>query len=233
MRKAILALLLVSSVLLTACGGGPIVDGEALPAGEVETIFVAPELKECEGVGPMQCMQIATSPEGPWELLYQEIEGFSFEPGSSYELRVRKEQVANPPADGSSLRYILEEVVSTTPATDGAGADAELAGSNWKLSDLNGAAPVAGTKVTLGFGADGRASGSAGCNNYGGSYTGGEGTLAVGPLMSTKMACVGEGVMEQESSFLGLLQRAASYTLDGDTLTVTTAEGERLAFARA
>jgi heat shock protein HslJ len=51
--------------------------------------------------------------------------------------------------------------------------------------------------------------------------------------MSTKMACVGEGVMEQESSFLGLLQRAASYTLDGDTLTVTTADGERLAFARA
>jgi hypothetical protein len=43
---------------------------------------------------------------------YSGIEGFTFQWGHPVTLRVQVEQVANPPADGSSLRYTLVEVVS-------------------------------------------------------------------------------------------------------------------------
>ena len=52
----------------------------------------------------------------PWQYFYSEIEGFTHEPGFDYELRVREEKVANPPADGSSLRRTLVRVVSKRAA---------------------------------------------------------------------------------------------------------------------
>ncbi|WP_299682135.1 DUF4377 domain-containing protein [uncultured Dokdonia sp.] len=42
------------------------------------------------------------------------IEGFDYELGFNYELLVRKSDVANPPADGSSIRYELINIVNKT-----------------------------------------------------------------------------------------------------------------------
>ena len=47
-----------------------------------------------------------------WSYFYNEIEGFQYEEGYVYELKVRVEEIENPPTDGSSLRYILVEVIS-------------------------------------------------------------------------------------------------------------------------
>lgn len=47
-----------------------------------------------------------------WTYFYDEIEGFQYEEGYVYELKVRVEDVEDPPADGSSLRYILVEILS-------------------------------------------------------------------------------------------------------------------------
>lgn len=44
--------------------------------------------------------------------MYQSVEGFTYEHRYEYVLKVKKEKVANPPADASSIRYILEKVVS-------------------------------------------------------------------------------------------------------------------------
>lgn len=45
------------------------------------------------------------------------IEGFTHELGFDYELLVRRSEVENPPADGSSIRYELIDVVSQTPGS--------------------------------------------------------------------------------------------------------------------
>lgn len=50
--------------------------------------------------------------EEDWEYFYDEIEGFNYESGYVYDLKVRKELIENPPEDASSIRYILEKVVS-------------------------------------------------------------------------------------------------------------------------
>lgn len=47
-----------------------------------------------------------------WSKFYTNIEGFNFVPGKIHNISVRVEQIANPPADGSSLKYTLLEIKS-------------------------------------------------------------------------------------------------------------------------
>lgn len=49
---------------------------------------------------------------GQWTRWYGEISGFDYEPGYIYHLKVEKETIANPPADGSSIQYSLDKIVS-------------------------------------------------------------------------------------------------------------------------
>ena len=48
-----------------------------------------------------------------WTKFYNSIEGFNYQPGFIYNIKVIVEQVDNPPADGSSLKYTLQEIKST------------------------------------------------------------------------------------------------------------------------
>lgn len=45
-----------------------------------------------------------------WNYFYEEIEGFEYEPGFIYDLKVRKITIENPPADASAIKYILVNV---------------------------------------------------------------------------------------------------------------------------
>jgi len=103
-RVAVIATLVVAAA---ACS--------VLTGPDIVTLFVAPHEVECIGVGPRTCLQTRESPTDEWTLFYDAIEGFEFEPGFFYELRVAVYTVDPVPADGSSLRYVLREVVSKTP----------------------------------------------------------------------------------------------------------------------
>ena len=70
----------------------------------------------CIGIGPQECLQVREQSDAPWQLFYGHIEGFAYEPGFRYVLRVAVSPVPDPPADGSSLAYRLLRVVSRTPA---------------------------------------------------------------------------------------------------------------------
>ncbi|MEP0264366.1 DUF4377 domain-containing protein [Dokdonia sp.] len=52
-----------------------------------------------------------------FRIFYSGIEGFNYELGFDYELIVRKSEIDNPPADGSSIRYELINEVSKTPGS--------------------------------------------------------------------------------------------------------------------
>ena len=82
---------------------------------EIITFYIHPNLVDCVGVGPQKCMQVKQNPDSSWEWLYQGIEGFNFQEGIEYKIRVIVEEVKNPPADGSSLRYILHEILEPVP----------------------------------------------------------------------------------------------------------------------
>ncbi|NLT06911.1 MAG: META domain-containing protein [Solirubrobacterales bacterium] len=113
-------------------------------------------------------------------------------------------------------------------ATDGgAAADRDaLVGTAWRLVP-GGDEWQAAELPTIEFGADGRATGSAGCNRFGGDYTVDGDTLELGELASTLIGCE-PAVMEAERGYLDTLARVARWEIDGERLTLADADGEPL-----
>jgi heat shock protein HslJ len=176
----------------------------------IRTLQVAASRIECTGVAQQLCLQVRESSDQPWTLLYDAIEGFDYEPGFLYELRVKVEAVANAPADASSLRRTLVAILSKTRASSA------LLGSTWRLSSINGREALAGVRVTAVFAAE-RVAGSAGCNRYFGGATVDGAQLNVGLLASTMMHC-GDVVMPQEHEYLSTLEKAKAYRILGSEL---------------
>ncbi|KGB93449.1 DUF4377 domain-containing protein [Burkholderia cepacia] len=110
------AAVLAGSTLLAGCqtDAAATASNVARPAdGEpvAKTVYVAPQSARCTGVAPMECLQVRSSPSEPWSLWYAGIEGFAYQPGYLYTLEVDEYRVARPPADGSSIRWVLKRVV--------------------------------------------------------------------------------------------------------------------------
>jgi hypothetical protein len=78
-----------------------------------KTIFIASETITCQGVAPMECMQVKYNKNDKnFTSFYDQIEGFTFEKGYEYELLISEQIVENPPADASSMKYKLIKQVS-------------------------------------------------------------------------------------------------------------------------
>jgi heat shock protein HslJ len=91
---------------------------------------------------------------------------------------------------------------------------------------------IAGTSVTATFDA-GALSGSAGCNNFNGSYKTDGTSLTIGPLASTSMFCADPtGTMDQETAYLALLTEAQSFSVSGDDLEIGAGDGRRVTLTR-
>jgi heat shock protein HslJ len=106
----------------------------------------------------------------------------------------------------------------------------ELAGTSWKATGINngkgGVVSVAtGSTVSLAFGTDGRASGTAGCNNFTAGYTADGSSLRFGPAAVTRKMCAETGVMEQEAAFLTALETVTTARVEADRLELRTADG--------
>lgn len=112
-----------------------------------------------------------------------------------------------------------------------AAAPAGLAGTAWDIISINNGNEavvtlIPGTSATLNFGTDNQITGTGGCNSFGGPYESSDGTLKIGPLVSTMMFCdEPKGTSEQEQQYLAALQKAATYEISGNTLTIRDVEG--------
>lgn len=107
----------------------------------------------------------------------------------------------------------------------------ELVGTEWVLVELNGAAPVPGSHLTLAFEAD-QLGGYAGCNWYGSTYQdAAPGTpLPEMGFSLTKRACLEPaGVMEQEQAFLTALQSAVGRRVVNNRLEYHDTSGATVA----
>lgn len=107
-------------------------------------------------------------------------------------------------------------------------------GIEWRLVELDG------TPAGLGAGAraatlqltadDTRATGFAGCNQFGGGYTSAVGDLRFTPLVATRMAC--DAGMELEQRYTAALETVRAYRLDSDTLSLLAGERVVARFVR-
>jgi len=107
----------------------------------------------------------------------------------------------------------------------------ELAGTTWQVTAYNMAtgavgSVVAGTSISIAFSADGRISGSAGCNEYDGKYSSSGQKLTIDVKSVTKKTCAQPaGVMKQEALFLKALATVTAARLDGDLLDLHSRNG--------
>jgi heat shock protein HslJ len=110
------------------------------------------------------------------------------------------------------------------PSTGTPGPENPLAATRWALVSVGepGAeTPVLqGTEITLEFEEAGQAGGSGGCNSYGAEYEIQDGKLSFDQIVTTEMACLDEGVMEQEQRYYQALQAAGEFELAGDQLKI-------------
>ncbi len=131
----------------------------------------------------------------------------------------------NPPAPTDAPSQPTEPPAPTpSPAT---GKDT-LAGTGWTLTTLNGQPALKDATVTLNF-ADGKVTGSDGCNTYSTSYTADGANIKIAePIATTMMACP-DPIMNQASAYLKALGQAATYKTDGKQLSLADASGKELA----
>ena len=80
--------------------------------GPTKLVYVNSERVPCTaGAGHAMCYQVRDSASQPWQFWYGEITGFNFQPGIRYRLRVVEVKDPNPPADASSVRWVLDAVI--------------------------------------------------------------------------------------------------------------------------
>ncbi|MDH5833369.1 META and DUF4377 domain-containing protein [Luteimonas kalidii] len=93
-------------------------------AGERVFLEVAPQRVPCPHamIADYRCLHVREldfdaaglrQDEGEWRFLYQEIEGYTHTPGVRSVLRLDRFEVPDPPADGSSVAYVLDMVVES------------------------------------------------------------------------------------------------------------------------
>jgi heat shock protein HslJ len=123
------------------------------------------------------------------------------------------------------LMFILSACVQT---------QSELANTRWLLTSYGPASTrkevLPNAPVTLSVDKTGnQASGSSGCNSYGGELTVRSNTLTMKNVVSTLIACTEPGIAEQERDYFDLLQRVTTFEKTATTLTLSVGE-ERLEF---
>lgn len=90
-----------------------------------------------------------------------------------------------------------------------------LEGAEWRVSELAGVALSGEGGPTLAFLGGGRVAGHAGCNRFVGTWSQDGTALAIGPLVTTRMACEATR-MDLERRFLAALTAVRTLAVSSD-----------------
>lgn len=114
MNKLLFPILLTACLFMTACGDDEPKDHVKEIAMSVSSeTGIMYDLFDTDRTYPIECMLVMTEDApGKWvQLAFGAIEGFTYERGHEYELRVKRTVLANPPQDGSDRTYALVRVL--------------------------------------------------------------------------------------------------------------------------
>lgn len=197
------------------------------------TLFVGPEREPCPGLTAQPCLVVATNPGDPYAPWFGTIEGFDFESGFTYELRVRRTIPAG--STGGDAVWRLAEVVHKDPVP-GSENVVRFENVRWRLVVVRDASgdrqrPPEDAEVTL-EAADGRVSGSSGCNTYFGTYDRDDTYVSVNVEAVTQAMCQ-DDTMVLEGAFLRALASVDSYLIVGAQLQLSNAAGVPVLTLRA
>lgn len=130
---------------------------------------------------------------------------------------------------GLGRRAFLAMALAGLGATAARAAEAPTPVGRWLAEDIGGNGVLDRLQTTLELTAEGRVSGSSGCNRYTGEAKVEGKAIHFGPLASTRMSC-SPGAMDQETKFLAALEATRGWQADvaRRTLTLTDGTGKAL-----
>jgi heat shock protein HslJ len=108
-----------------------------------------------------------------------------------------------------------------------------LEGTQWRLDEYinrkgNPGEPLPGTSISLTF-QNGQIVGQMGCNSYIGQYQIQSDQLIISPPIVTEKFCASpEGLMDQESNFIKMLQSASSFKIIDQRLQILNSQGQTI-----
>jgi len=104
-----------------------------------------------------------------------------------------------------------------------------LDGTSWELVSISKHRPIEGSHITISF-IDGQASGSSGCNHYGGGYKVNGDRIVFDAMAMTEMACADSDLMDQEFEYLQLLGNTQRFEIRDGQLLIYWSDHEMLTF---
>jgi heat shock protein HslJ len=128
---------------------------------------------------------------------------------------------------------LMASLIILSACASGGGQGGEITGTVWVLDSLNGKPLEAGTGITAEFSADGKVSGSAGCNRYSGTYEVSGSKITFSEQMAATMMACPQPVMDQETAYFQALAAAKSFAVKGDQLTLKDSSGKVVASYKA
>jgi heat shock protein HslJ len=204
-------LFLITGILLMSCSSLKL-------TSQNQQIYWINSLRvSCTGVAPMKCLQIQKGKsveKGKWQNFYANIEGFDFEPGYIFKLSVKEEKIdpAKVPADGSSIKYTLVEVLEKNPdpkfRIHDIWALEAIDGKTLERPNENDRMQIPSIEINL---TEMRIMGTDGCNNFNGSIKNiEEDELNFGPIAATMKMCYN---MEIPNKFNVAINKVGTYKI--------------------
>jgi heat shock protein HslJ len=131
-------------------------------------------------------------------------------------------------------RAETQEVATAAPPPPAAAPEVDMSAFRdvwWQVAEIDGRKPLGPRLLTLMLGSDGKIGGNSGCNGYSANYQlTGTAMKVFPPMIGTRMACPPR-IMDQETAYRALLERAAQATAGpAGSLIVTAADGRALRF---
>jgi heat shock protein HslJ len=124
----------------------------------------------------------------------------------------------------TSRRLLLAAALLAAAPACAQPAAPDLAGAEWIVEDIGGRGVVDRARVSITFGAEGRAFGSGGCNRFTGGYTLDGASLRFGQMAGTMMACV-PALGEQEQRFHAALAEVRGWRIENGLLHLANGAG--------
>lgn len=112
-------------------------------------------------------------------------------------------------------------------------ASSGLIGSEWLIVDIDGQGVLDDSPASVEFLEGGKMNGNTSCNSFLGFFGGGkaDGKLEL-DIGATKTLPCSEPFKQQEKSFLEMLYKISSYTINGDTLYMKADDGKTMTARR-
>jgi len=194
-----------------------------------KTMFVSDRRVSCTANGFNNCMQIKYTKNGDWEPYYTTIDGFTYEEGYEYKLKVIKYNANSDKSTEPVMRYRLTKIVSKRET--GYESPVAVAGTKWILREMIVDTQSLRFPDTLTYliidRKNGTLQGRGICNRFHTETYLSNGAIKTGAVAATKMYCQGQVV---ENALLDILQKATRYEITDDKLILFTETKSKLIF---